>query len=78
MWRPPDPLDAVVVWRDQAEHVAEALSKASRVVVLGKLQQRRPWHRPNPRAEVVRQLRVDLPIAAPACSGRHVVLGDRR
>ena len=40
MWRPPDPLDAVVVWRDQAEHVAESLSKGSRVVVVGRLQQR--------------------------------------
>jgi single-strand DNA-binding protein len=40
MWRPPDPLDAVVVWRDQAEHAAESLTKGSRIVVLGKLQQR--------------------------------------
>ena len=40
MWRPPDPLDAVVVWRDQAEHVAESLAKGSRVVVMGRLQQR--------------------------------------
>jgi single-strand DNA-binding protein len=30
----------VVVWRDQAEHAAEWLTKGSRVVVLGKLQQR--------------------------------------
>jgi single-strand DNA-binding protein len=30
----------VVVWRDQAEHAAESLSKGSRVVVLGRLQQR--------------------------------------
>jgi single-strand DNA-binding protein len=30
----------VVVWRDQAEHAAESLSKGSRVVVMGKLQQR--------------------------------------
>jgi single-strand DNA-binding protein len=30
----------VVVWRDQAEHAAESLAKGSRVVVLGKLQQR--------------------------------------
>jgi len=30
----------VVVWRDQAEHVAESLSKGSRVVVMGRLQQR--------------------------------------
>ena len=41
MWRPPDPLDAVVVWRDQAEHAAESLTKGSRVVVMGKLQ--RTW-----------------------------------
>jgi single-strand DNA-binding protein len=30
----------VVVWRDQAEHVAESLTKGSRVVVVGRLQQR--------------------------------------
>jgi len=30
----------VVVWRDQAEHVAESLSKRSRIVVVGRLQQR--------------------------------------
>jgi single-strand DNA-binding protein len=30
----------VVVWRDQAEHAAETLSKGSRVVVVGRLQQR--------------------------------------
>jgi single-strand DNA-binding protein len=30
----------VVVWRDQAEHAAESLTKGSRIVVLGKLQQR--------------------------------------
>jgi single-strand DNA-binding protein len=29
----------VIVWRDQAEHAAESLSKGSRVVVLGRLQQ---------------------------------------
>jgi single-strand DNA-binding protein len=39
MWHPPDPLDAVVVWRDQAEHAAESLTKGRRIVVLGKLQQ---------------------------------------
>jgi single-strand DNA-binding protein len=33
----------VVVWRDQAEHVAESLSKGSRVVVVGRLQQQRNW-----------------------------------
>ena len=29
----------VVVWRDQAEHAAQSLSKGSRVVVVGRLQQ---------------------------------------
>jgi single-strand DNA-binding protein len=30
----------VVVWRDQAEHAAQSLAKGSRVVVIGRLQQR--------------------------------------
>ena len=30
----------VVVWRDQAEHAVQSLSKGSRVVVVGRLQQR--------------------------------------
>jgi single-strand DNA-binding protein len=30
----------VVVWRDQAEHAAQSLVKGSRVVVIGRLQQR--------------------------------------
>ena len=30
----------VVVWRDQAEHAAESLSKGSRIVVKGRLQHR--------------------------------------
>jgi single-strand DNA-binding protein len=30
----------VVVWRDQAEHTVESLAKGSRVVVVGRLQQR--------------------------------------
>jgi single-strand DNA-binding protein len=30
----------VIVWGDQAEHAAESLSKGSRVVVVGRLQQR--------------------------------------
>jgi single-strand DNA-binding protein len=29
-----------IVWRDQAEHAAQSLSKGSRVVVVGRLQQR--------------------------------------
>jgi single-strand DNA-binding protein len=31
---------SVIVWRDQAEHAAESLSKGSRVVIIGRLQQR--------------------------------------
>jgi single-strand DNA-binding protein len=30
----------VIVWRDQAEHAAQSLSKGSRAVVVGRLQQR--------------------------------------
>ena len=30
----------IVVWRDQAEHAAQSLSKGSRVVLVGRLQQR--------------------------------------
>ena len=30
----------VVVWRDQAEHASQSLSRGSRVVVVGRLQQR--------------------------------------
>ena len=34
----------VIVWRDQAEHASQSLSKGSRMVVLGRLQQR-SWDR---------------------------------
>jgi single-strand DNA-binding protein len=30
----------MIVWRDQAEHAAQSLAKGSRVVVIGRLQQR--------------------------------------
>jgi single-strand DNA-binding protein len=30
----------VIVWRDQAQHAAQSLTKGSRVVVVGRLQQR--------------------------------------
>jgi single-stranded DNA-binding protein len=30
----------VIVWRDQAKHAAESLAKGSRVIVVGRLQQR--------------------------------------
>jgi single-strand DNA-binding protein len=31
---------SIIVWRDQADHAAQSLSKGSRVVVVGRLQQR--------------------------------------
>jgi single stranded DNA-binding protein len=34
------PFFTVVVWRDQAEHASQSLAKGSRVVVVGRLQQR--------------------------------------
>ena len=30
----------VIMWRDQAEHASQSLTKGSRVVVIGRLQQR--------------------------------------
>jgi single-strand DNA-binding protein len=40
-WREQEPsFFTVIVWRDQAEHAAQSLAKGSRVVVLGRLQQR--------------------------------------
>jgi single-strand DNA-binding protein len=42
----------VIVWRDQAEHAAESLSKGSRVVVVGRLQQR-SWTAENRSARSV-------------------------
>jgi single-strand DNA-binding protein len=30
----------VVVWRDQADHASQSLTKGSRIVVVGRLQQR--------------------------------------
>ncbi|HEX5876906.1 MAG TPA: single-stranded DNA-binding protein [Actinomycetota bacterium] len=37
----------VIVWRDQAEHAAQSLAKGSRVVVVGRLQQR-SWTAADP------------------------------
>jgi single-strand DNA-binding protein len=42
----------VVVWRDQAEHAAQSLTKGSRVVVMGRLQQR-TWTAEDPSARSV-------------------------
>ena len=42
----------VIVWRDQAEHAAQSLSRGSRVVVVGRLQQR-AWTAENGSARSV-------------------------
>jgi single-strand DNA-binding protein len=42
----------VVVWRDQAEHACESLTKGGRVVVVGRLQQR-AWTTEDGRARSV-------------------------
>jgi single-strand DNA-binding protein len=48
----------VVVWRDQAEHVAESLSKRSRIVVAGRLQQR-SWTAEDSSARSIVEVVVD-------------------
>jgi single-strand DNA-binding protein len=48
----------VLVWRDQAEHAAESLSKGSRVVVVGRLQQR-TWTAENGSAHSVVEVVAD-------------------
>jgi single-strand DNA-binding protein len=45
----------VVVWRDQAEHAAGSLAKGSRVVVLGRLQQR-AWTAEDGSARATREV----------------------
>jgi single-strand DNA-binding protein len=48
----------VVVWRDQAEHAVQSLSKGSRVVVVGRLQQR-TWTAENSSARSVVEVVAD-------------------
>jgi single-strand DNA-binding protein len=48
----------VAVWRDQAEHAAQSLSKGSRVVVVGRLQQR-TWTTENGSARSVVEVVAD-------------------
>jgi single-strand DNA-binding protein len=48
----------VVVWRDQAEHAAQSLSKGNRVVVVGRLQQR-TWTAKDGRAHSVVEVVAD-------------------
>ena len=48
----------IVVWRDQAEHAAQSLRKGSRVVVVGRLQQRN-WTDQDGSARQVVEITVD-------------------
>jgi single-strand DNA-binding protein len=48
----------VIVWRDQAEHAAQSLAKGSRVVVVGRLQQR-AWTAEDGSARSVVQIQAD-------------------
>jgi single-strand DNA-binding protein len=50
----------VVVWRDQAEHAAQSLSKGSRVVVMGRLQQR-SWTAEDGSARSTVEVQADEP-----------------
>jgi single-strand DNA-binding protein len=49
----------VIIWRDQAEHAAQSLSRGSRVVVLGRLQQR-AWTAEDGSARVVEVVAEEL------------------
>jgi single stranded DNA-binding protein len=66
----------VVVWRDQAEHAAESLSKGSRVVVVGRLQ-RRSWTAEDGSARSVVEVVAEEPGAEPTVGDRHAEPGDR-
>jgi single stranded DNA-binding protein len=60
----------VVVWRDQAEHAAESLAKGSRVVVVGRLQQR-AWTAEDGSARSVVEVVAEELGAKPAVDDRH-------
>lgn len=49
---------SVNVWRDQAEHVAESLSKGARVVVIGRLRTR-SWETPEGDRRTVTEIEAD-------------------
>jgi single-strand DNA-binding protein len=57
----------VVVWRDQAEHAAQSLTKGSRVVVVGRLQQRSWTAEDGSARSVVEVVAEEL---GQACAGR--------
>jgi single stranded DNA-binding protein len=57
----------VIVWRDQAEHAAQSLSKGSRVVVVGRRLQQRSWTAEDGTARSV--VEVVAQELGPACGG---------
>jgi single-strand DNA-binding protein len=65
----------VVVWRDQAKHVAESLSKGSRVVVVGRLQQRGWTAEDDSARSTVEVVAEEL---GPSCGGRRRPRPGRR
>jgi single-strand DNA-binding protein len=61
----------VIVWRDQAEHAAQSLAKGSRVVVMGRLQQR-SWSAEDGSARsVVEVVAEELGASLPLGDGDH-------
>ncbi len=58
-WRDGEPMFmSCTAWRDQAEHIAESLSKGTRVVVTGRLRLAR-WETPEGEKRQQHQLEVD-------------------
>jgi single-strand DNA-binding protein len=57
----------VIVWRDQAKHASESLSKGSRVVIVGRLQQRSWTAEDGGARSVVEVVAEEL---GQACAGR--------
>jgi single-stranded DNA-binding protein len=66
----------VVVWRDQAEHASQSLSKGSRVVVMGRLQQR-SWTAEDESARAVVEV-VAEELGPSNCGGRRRPRPGRR
>ena len=62
----------VIVWRDQAEHAAQSLAKGSRIVVVGRLQQRSSTAEDGSARSVVEVMADEEPVAtstSPTTSG---------
>jgi single stranded DNA-binding protein len=65
----------VIVWRDQAEHAAQSLAKGSRVVIVGRLQQRSWTAEDGSARSVVEVVTEEL---GRACGGRRRPRPGRR